>query len=389
MKATRLGLQFFILVVLFSGSVNAEEKHRHESTAPAVNPKIVKKTSEKKIERKEEPRVPVEIQEPQQSRMGMKIVRAQRKRVSHEIRTVGTVAADQTKEAHVHMRINGWIERIFADSIGKSIKQGQPLFEFYSPDLVSTQEELLSARRQGASGHEIAKAAEERLTLWGVPPGEIAQLKKTGKSKRAITFNSPVSGIIVSKAAIRGMYITPETELYYIADLSGVWLIVTLYEYDVASISIGDRADIHLPYDPSKLLTGKISYIYPEIEAETRTARARLEIENPGQSLKPGMFANVEIKKDLGEAIVIPDDSVIDTGLRRIVFVKSKATLFEPREVKTGARVSDGFIVLSGLKDGEEIVASAHFLIDAESKMKAALEKGAASGAGHGGHGTK
>ncbi|OFZ16224.1 MAG: hypothetical protein A2Z20_00170 [Bdellovibrionales bacterium RBG_16_40_8] len=336
--------------------------------------------------KKEEPRVPVDVPPEQQEKIGLRVVKAEKKKIEHTIRTVGTVTADQTKEAHVHTKINGWIEQIYADYIGKPVKKNQSLFELYSPDLVSTQEEYLAARKQGASGQEIAVTAIERLKLWGVPQAEINRLKKTGKAKRAVTFDSPVDGIIVNKTAIRGMYITPEMELYHIADLSRIWIIVTLYEYDVAVITVGDETEIQLPYDPDKLFKGKISYIYPEIELETRTAKARIEMDNPDQKFKPGMFSNISLKKNLGEAIVIPDDAVIDTGTRKIVFVKVGPSRFEPRDVKAGPRIENAFAILSGLKEGEEVVTSAHFLIDAESKFQAAIQKGSPASSGHGEH---
>lgn len=334
----------------------------------------------------EDPRVAIDVPEPQQTRMGIKVSKVEKTRVEHAIRTVGTITADQTKEAHVHTRINGWIERIFADYVGKPVRKGQPLFDLYSPDIVSTQEEYLAARRQGGAGSEIAKAALERLQLWGVPRKEIERLRREGRAKRAVTFESPVDGVVINKSAIQGMYITPEMELYHIADLSRVWVLVTMYEYDIASIRAGDTAEIQLPYDPSQTFKAKIDYIYPEIDPETRTAKARIELENPRQALKPGMFAHVELKKDLGSAVVIPDDAVIDTGIRRIVFVKTSPSRFEPREIKLGPRVGNRFVVLSGLAEGQDIVTSAHFLIDAESKLQATLRKGRSSTPGHGGH---
>lgn len=335
----------------------------------------------------EETHVPIEVPVENQAKIGLRTVKAEKRNVEHTIRTVGTVTADQTKEAHVHTKIKGWIETIYADYVGKPVEKGQPLFDLYSPDLIATQEEYLAARQQGAIGREIAAAARNRLQLWDVPQAEIERLEKTGKVKRAVTFNSPAEGFIVEKMAIQGMYITPEMELYRITDLSRLWIIVTLYEYDVAVISEGDEAVISLPYDPEKSFTGKISYIYPEIEEETRTAKARIEIDNPEQRFKPGMFANVEMKKNLGESVVVPDDAVLDTGTRSIVFVKTDISHFEPREVKIGPRVEDNFIILSGLEEGEDIVVNAHFLIDAESKFQAAIRKGSPSQVGHGGHG--
>ncbi len=264
-------LKLYFILLLFC-NVNAfSQTHGGHGVAPKISNQAVKK---------EEARAPIDVPVEQQAKIGLKVAKAEKKKIEHTIRTVGTVTADQTKEAHVHTKINGWIEQIYADYVGKPIKKSQPLFELYSPDLVSTQEEYLAARKQGAPGREIAATALERLKLWGVPHAEIERLKKTGKTKKSVTFDSPVDGFIVNKTAIRGMYITPEMELYHIADLSRIWIIVTLYEYDVAVISVGDDAEIQLPYDPGKLFKGKISYIYPEIEIETRTAKARIEIDN-------------------------------------------------------------------------------------------------------------
>jgi Cu(I)/Ag(I) efflux system membrane fusion protein len=336
--------------------------------------------------KKEEPRVSIEVPDPEQQKIGLRTTKAEKKKVENITRTVGIITADQQREAHVHTKLNGWIERIFADYIGKPVKKGQALFELYSPDLVSTQEEYLAAKRQGSIGKEISGAALDRLKLWGVPQSEIEKISKSGKAKRTITFNSPVDGFIINKTAIAGMYITPEMELYHIADLSRVWILVTLYEYDVATIFVGDEAQIQLPYDPTRVLKGKITYISPEIDIETRTAKARIEMDNQDQKLKPGMFANIELKKNLGEAIVVPDDAIIDTGIRKIVFVKTRDSRFDPREVKTGVRIGNTFIILSGLNVGEEVVTSAHFLIDAESKLQAAIKKGSPASSGHSGH---
>ena len=362
----------YFAIFLFLGTSAFSQSH-NEATKPHV--------------KKEEARVPIDVPPDQQAKIGLKVVKSEMKKLEHTIRTVGTVTADQTKESHVHTRINGWIEQIYADSIGKAVKKGSPLFALYSPDLVSTQEEYLAARKQGNLGREIAAAALERLKLWGVPLAEIEQLKKTGKSKRTVKFDSPLDGVIVNKTAIQGMYITPDMELYQIADLANVWVIVTLYEYDIAVIRVGDEAEVQSAYDSKLNFTGKISYISPEIEIETRTAKARIEVANPNQNYKPGMYVNVILKKDLGQAIVVPDDAVLDTGLRKIVFIKTGTSRFEPKEVNLGPRVENHFAILSGLKAGEEVVTSAHFFIDTESKLRAALIKGSPTPSkSHGGH---
>lgn len=365
-------LYIFIVFSLMSANIWSQVDHSNHKPLAFV--------------KKEEARVPIEVPLEQQTRIGLKTTIVQKKLVAHTIRTVGTVAADERAEAHVHSKLNGWIETIYADYIGKEVKKGGPLFDLYGPELVATQEEYISASKQSGIGQELARAALDRLKLWGVPQREIDRLKKTKKASRTISFESPISGFIITKSAIQGMYITPGMELYRIADLSKVWILVTLYEYDVAIIKVGDLAEVQLPYDAKLNFNAKISYISPEIEVETRTAKARIEVDNKSKKFKPGMYVNVILKKELGQAIIIPEGAVLDTGLRKIVFVKTGLARFEPREIKAGPRVENQFVVLSGLNVGEEVVTSAHFFIDAESKLKASALKGTPTPSGHGGH---
>ena len=337
-----------------------------------------------------EERAPITVSSTAQAGVGLKTQTVSRETLVHTIRTVGSVTTDQTKEARVSMRINGWIEKIHADYVGKSIKKGAPLFDLYSPELVSTQNEYLSAINQGGTlANEVAETALDRMRLWGVSDSETAKLRARGKAQRSITFYAPVDGVIISKSAILGSYVTPDTELYYLADLSKVWLLLTLYESDISLIHVGDKIDVTLPYDKSKHYIGTINYVYPELDPETRTVKARVEISNTDGFLRPGMFANVEIKKAMPDTLVIPDDAVIDTGVRKLVFVKTSEVTFEPRQVEIGPRINGQITILSGLKMGEAVVVSASFLIDAESRMQAALRKGKTAAPGHGEHGKK
>lgn len=337
-----------------------------------------------------EDRVPVNISGQAQGGVGLKTQPVVRRSLGHTIRTVGNFVADQTKEARISVRVSGWIERIHADYIGKSVKKGAPLFDLYSPDLTSTQNEYLAAIRQGGEvADEIAETAAERMRLWGLSDTDIRRLKERNKPQRAFTFYAPVDGVIINKGAVLGAYVTPDTELYYLADLSQVWLLLTLYEGDVSLIDIGDKVEITLPYDKSKKYSGSIDYIYPDLDAATRTVKARVKIRNVDGFLRPGMFADAQISKALPEVLVVPDDAVIDTGVRRIVFVKTGDTTFEPREIKTGPRIANQISVLSGLNLGEQVVVNSSFLVDAESRMQAALRKGKSAAAGHGEHGKK
>lgn len=324
----------------------------------------------------EEPRITVNIAVKQQERIGLGLAVAEKRPIQHTIRTVGIVKADQSREAHVHLRVSGWVEEILVDYVGKTVRKGDPLFRLYSPELVTTQDELLAALRVSGASSAIVKTIRERLRFFSMSDAEVSDVIKERAVHRQVTFHSPLSGYVVNKIAIKGMYVTPNTELYYIADISKVWIQSILYESDIALTNPGNKAKITSTYDPTVVLNGEIDFISPEIDPVTRTAQARIRIANDDFKFKPGMFANVEIAHDLGEQTVIPADAVIDTGLRQIVFVKSDATRFEPREVKLGTRVDEGFIVLSGLQAGEAVVSSANFLIDAESKIQAALKRG-------------
>ncbi len=366
---------FAMLMSVASVGVTVEPGHEH---APKISEGVP------------EERVPVTVSITAQAGVGLNTQTVSRETLVHTIRTVGSITTDQTKEARVSMRINGWIEKIHADYVGKSIKKGAPLFDLYSPELVSTQNEYLSAIKQGGTlANEVAETALERLRLWGVSNSEISKLRTRGKAQRSITFYAPVDGVIISKSAILGSYVTPDTELYYLADLSKVWVLLTLYESDVSLIHVGDKIEVTLPYDKSRHYIGTINYVYPELDPETRTAKARVEISNADGFLRPGMFANVEIKKAMPDTLVIPDDAVIDTGVRKLVFVKTSEVTFEPRQVEIGPRINGQITILSGLKMGEAVVVSASFLIDAESRMQAALRKGKTAAPGHGEHGKK
>lgn len=339
---------------------------------------------------KNDARIPVNVPIEQQTRIGLKVTRVEKRDVVRTIRTIGTVTADQTKEYHFHIKINGWVEKVYADYVGRRIQKGDPLFDLYSPDLITTQAEYLEARKQGgATGQEIARAALDRLLLWGVPPSEIDKLKTSGKVKLSVTFVSLADGFIASKKVVNGMYITPDMDLYQIDNLAHLWVVVTLYEYDVFAVSVGDEVEIRLPYDPDVVIKGKINYLFPEIEAETRTAKARIEIDNADQELKPRMFVDVELKKDMGMSLLILEDAVIDTGTRKIVFIKTGPSSFNPRRITVGPRIGNEVVILSGLTEGDEVVTSAHFLIDAESKLRAVLQTDSVASPGHSGHSPK
>lgn len=379
---------FFLFFLFLNLSVLAQPHAGHNMNSGKADTPTG--PSPRSSQSKDDARIAVNVPLDQQTRIGLKVTKVAKRDVARTIRTIGTVTADQTREFQVHTKINGWVEKVYADYVGKRIQKGEALFDLYSPDLITTQEEYLEARKQrDPTGQEIAKAAIDRLLLWGVPPSEINKLKSSGKVKTAVTFVSLADGFIASKKVVNGMYITPDMELYQIDNLAHLWVVVTLYEYDVAAVAVGDEVEIRLPYDPDVVIKGKINYLFPEIEAETRTAKARIEIDNADEKLKPRMFVDVELKKDMGKSLVIPEDAVIDTGTRKIVFVKTGPSSFNPRKITVGPRIGNEVVILSGIKEGEEVVTSAHFLIDAESKLRAVLQTDGATKPGHSGHSPK
>ncbi len=371
-----------LLAALLALPAAAAAQSGHEHGAPPPPPPAASRPGAG-----EEPRVAVSVPPEKQGRLGLKLGRAERRPIRHVVHTVGTVALDETREAHVHTRYSGWIEEIRANYVGRPVKKGETLCLFYSQELVAIQQEYLAARGKAGVAAEVAASALDRLRLLEVPADAIARLEKGEKPALRIPIASPIDGYVVEKTAIQGMYVTPDMTLYHLADLSRVWIVATLYESDLPIVNEGDEARITLTHDPSVALRARLAYVYPDVAPETRTARARLEVANDDLRLKPGMYVNVEIDKQLGAVVVVPEQAVIDTGLRKIVFVKSSSDHFEPREVKLGPRTGEAYAVLAGLQEGEEIVTSANFLIDAESRLRAALEKGVPAAGGHAGHG--
>jgi len=328
----------------------------------------------------------VEISPEQQQLIGVKIVKVAVIPLSKTIRTVGRIEADERKLATINTKIEGWIEKLHVDYTGRYVKKGEPLAEIYSPELFATQQEFLSAVKlakqsktanKNAYGELIAKdasalvdAAKERLLLWDITEDQIKKIEETGKPVRTLTLYSPVSGYVIQKMAVRGMKVVPGEKLFDIADLSTLWLIADIYEYELPLIRVGDTARIILSYFPGKEMSSQIDYVYPAVSAETRTAKVRLRLSNLGGRLKPQMYTNVDIKINMGKKLAIPESAVIDTGVRQVVYVDKGEGVFEPREVMLGMR-AEGFVeVLRGLKAGEKVASSANFLIDSEAQLK-------------------
>lgn len=329
--------------------------------------------------------VPVQISGQRLQTIGVKTSQVEQKLVSDEIRATGNVAVDETRLAYVQTRFPGYIEKVFVDATYRYVRKGQPLFTMYSPDLVATEREYLVARENqrqvaqstvpgvASSAASLLDAAAGRLRQWGVPQQEIARLESTGQVQQNIQIDSPVSGYVTERNALPSVAVQPEMRIYTIADLSTVWVQAQIFQNDIARVKIGDPATLTVDTFPGRSFRGRLDFIYPQVDMDTRTARVRIVFSNPGLQLKPGMFVNVSLRVPLGRQLVIPAGAVLQSGTRQIVFVSRGEGYLEPREVQLGTRAGDDMVVLKGLAEGETVVTSANFLVDSESELQAAL----------------
>ncbi len=318
--------------------------------------------------------------------IGVKYEPVSRRPLEKIIRTVGRVAVDERKLAKVTIKFHGWIERLFVSATGDHVKKGQQLFTIYSPDLVATQEEYLLAlqgrKQMGESefpevargSQDLLEATKRRFQLWDITPDHVRELEKTGKVLKTLPIHSPITGTVIKKDALAGAHVDPGQELYTIADLSHIWILADIYEYELSFVKKDQKAAVTLSYDPSTVLTGHVGFIYPTLDPKTRTAKVRFELDNRDETLKPDMYANVELRVSLGTRLAIPQEAVIESGQKQVVFLHHGGGKLEPRLIKTGVKTGEWSEVLEGLKEGEHIVTSANFLIDSESRLKSVVE---------------
>jgi membrane fusion protein, copper/silver efflux system len=310
---------------------------------------------------------------------------------SRTIRAVGKVEMDETRIARIHPKVDGWIENVFADFTGKFVKKGQPLLSIYSPELLATQQEYLLAMRAKeilrhssmSSVHEdnvsLVDAAKRRLELWDLTDEQIEEVQRSGKPLKAVMLFSPISGYITARNAYPKQRVMPDTELYTVVDLSRVWVMADVYEYEAPSVRVGQSAVVTLSYQQGRTYRARVSYIQPSLDPATRTLKVRLELGNPALALKPEMYVDVEFQLSNPVRPMVPADAVLNSGLTKTVFVDHGDGHLEPRHVETGERFGDRLEILKGLSAGERIVVSGTFLIDSESQLKSA----AAGMAGH------
>ncbi|MCL5278749.1 MAG: efflux RND transporter periplasmic adaptor subunit [Planctomycetes bacterium] len=312
-----------------------------------------------------------------QQRIGVTLGRAQVTPLVMRIRTVGIVKPNETTLAHVHLKTEGWVTKLFVSFTGQKVKAGDPLLAIYSPAFFGAQREFLVALQAAKvtpspDQQTVVDAARLRLELWGVPKEEIESLEKTGKALTTLTLRSPIGGTVLEKKAFEGQYVTPQDELYLVADLSTVWVQAKVYEYELPHIELNMAVAVILPAFPGRELGGKVAFIDPTVEEPSRTVGVRIELPNDQNQLKPGMFANILISHTMGQGLTVPSSAVIRTGRRNIVYRVEGQDRFVPLLVVVSpSQFEDRFQVLQGLKAGDMVVTSANFLIDSESRLRA------------------
>jgi Cu(I)/Ag(I) efflux system membrane fusion protein len=328
----------------------------------------------------------IHVSAEKQQLIGVRYGEAEYTSGSQAIRAVGKVAMDETLISHVHSRTGGWIEKVFVNFTGDVVRKGEPLLTIYSPDLLATQQEYLLALKarnalKGSTVRDVAgdsdalvAAARKRLELWDLTPAQIDEVAHSGEPVTNVTLYSPVSGYVLTRNAFGNQKITPDTDLYTVADLSRIWVLANVYEYQAPLVRMGQLARISLPYSGGRTYSARVSYIQPQVDPATRTLQVRLELPNPGLALKPDMFVDVQFDVPQQRLLTVPAEAVLDSGTAQTVFVDRGNGYFEPRAVETGQHAGDRVEILKGLEAGERVVTSGNFLIGSESQLKPAAD---------------
>jgi Cu(I)/Ag(I) efflux system membrane fusion protein len=319
----------------------------------------------------------VQLDEQAKKLIGLKTVTVERVALGGGLRTTGRVTFDERRVHKVTARFDGYVEKLQADFTGKYVEKGAPLASLYSPDLLATEEELLLAlkSRQALSGSglpDAARAARDRLRLYGIADAEIDRLEQRGSAERALTLSAPISGFITAKSVVAGSRVMPNDPMFEIVDLSHVWVLADVYENELPRVKVRQNATLTLSYWPDKKWRGQVTYIQPTVDEKTRTVKVRIEIDNPRGELKPEMFGDVVLDTAPHPALVLPEDAVIVTGARTLAFLVNGGKL-EPREIKTGLHAGGRYEVLGGLSEGDQVAAGAAFLLDSEAQLRAAV----------------
>ena len=337
----------------------------------------------------------VKIAPEKQQLIGVEYGTVEYQTTNDSIRAVARVALDETRIAKVHSKLDGWIDQVFVDFTGRQVRQGDPLLTIYSPEALATQQEYLLARKAQHVMHDnpvhemlgstdnLVAAARKRLELWDIGEREIEEITAKGEPLKNLTLYSPISGFVTERNAFAKQRLMPDTVLYTLADLSKVWVLADVYEYEASAVGIGTPATLTLAYLPGRSFHGRVSYILPQVDPNTRTLKVRIEFDNAGLVLKPDMYGEVELATGGARRLMAPQSAVLNSGDHQTVFVDRGNGYFEPRDVKIGAQTGGRIEILSGLKAGERIVVSGNFLIDSESQLRnerAGMSAGAAGG---------
>jgi RND family efflux transporter MFP subunit len=327
----------------------------------------------------------VQITPEKQQLIGVEYGTVEYETVHSSVRAVARVALDETKISKVHSKLEGWIDQVFVDFTGQQVRLGDPLLTIYSPEALATEQEYLLAIKAQHMMHDnpvhemlgstenLVAAAKKRMELWDIGDGQIADITASGVPLKNLTLTSPITGFVMERNVFAKQRIMPETALYTIADLSRVWVMADVFEYEAAAVRIGTPATLTLSYLPGRTFRGRVNYILPQVDAATRTLKVRIEFDNPDFALKPDMYGEVEFQTGGGRRLVVAQTAVMNSGDRQVVFVDRGKGYFEPREVTTGARSEGKVEIVTGLQPGERIVTSGNFLIDSESQLKTAL----------------
>ena len=357
----------------------------HKSDQPGIAPdgmKLVPVYADEAKQTTTQPPGTVEIPPEKQQLMGVTYGAAEYATATGSIRAAARVTLDETKIAKVQTKLEGWIEKVAVNFTGKLVQKGDPLLTIYSPEALATQQEYLLAAKaervmQDNPVHEmlgstenLVAAAKKRLELWDIGDAQIDEVSRTGQTIKNLTLYSPISGFVMERNAFPSQRVTPETVLYTLADLSTVWVIADVFEYEAVNIRLNQPATLTLTYLPGRAFHGRVSYILPQVDPATRTLKVRIEIANPGYALKPDMYGEVEFQTGGARRLVVPQSAVLNSGDSQTVFVDRGNGYFEPRAVKIGEQMDSRIEILSGLKAGERIVVSGNFLMDSESRLK-------------------
>lgn len=332
----------------------------------------------------ETPLNPIQLSPQRMQSIGIQIGQVQSKAINDELSSYGNVQPNERRLAYVQTRFPGWIRDVYADATGDFVRKGQRLFTIYSPDLVSTEQEYLLAKKNAVSleqsqiggvasgAQSLLAAAKTRLEQWNIPTGEIEKLDRTGEAITNLTINSPVSGYVMEKNALPNMYVQPDTKLYTVADLSEIWVLAQVFQNEAGKIKPGDSAEVTVDTYPGKTFRGRVDYILPQLDMSTRTVPVRLVFANGDLKLRPGMYVNVRVGLPLGRQNVVPASAIFHSGTRNLIFAYQGEGNIQPREVQLGPRVGDDMVVTKGVRAGDQIITSANFLIDSEAQLQAA-----------------